>query len=74
MCQIKKDSADAGLNESYKNLISRAKTQYQEDTKLGNDFLAKLKDSQRVWIKLRDKNCALEAFEIEVGQPLISQQ
>ncbi|MBX8490157.1 DUF1311 domain-containing protein [Pseudomonas cichorii] len=64
-----KDSADASLNSSYKKLLARIKSQYAADVKAGDDFTGKLKDSQRAWLKLRDTNCALEAFEIEVGQP-----
>lgn len=29
----------------------------------------KAEESQRAWLKLRDTNCTLEAFEVEVGQP-----
>ncbi len=67
--KLAKESADANLNASYKQLISRVKSQYQADPALGENFMAKLKDSQRAWLKLRDANCALEAFEIDVGQP-----
>ena len=67
--KLAKDSADADLNSSYKKLLDRVKTQYQADRNIGDSFIAKLKESQRAWLKLRDANCALEAFEIEVGQP-----
>ncbi|WP_122847457.1 lysozyme inhibitor LprI family protein [Pseudomonas viridiflava] len=66
--KTEKNTADARLNDSYKKLIARAKGQYRSDTRLGDEFLAKLKDSQRAWLRLRDTNCPLEAFEIEVGQ------
>ncbi|WP_458378815.1 lysozyme inhibitor LprI family protein [Pseudomonas chlororaphis] len=39
------------------------------DPAQGEKFIAKLKESQRSWIKLRDTDCPLEAFEIEVGKP-----
>ncbi|MBX8574465.1 lysozyme inhibitor LprI family protein [Pseudomonas cichorii] len=64
-----RDSADARLNSSYKELMARIKNQYEADPKIGGDFATKLKESQRAWLKLRDSNCALEAFEIEPGQP-----
>ncbi|MBX8529510.1 DUF1311 domain-containing protein [Pseudomonas cichorii] len=67
--KLAKNSADANLNSSYKKLITRIKSQYAVDVKVGDDFTNKLKESQRAWLKLRDTNCALEAFEIEVGQP-----
>ncbi|PTT32802.1 lysozyme inhibitor LprI family protein [Pseudomonas sp. HMWF021] len=64
-----KESADAKLNSSYKDLIKRVGSQYQADANLHDEFMKKLKESQRAWLKLRDTNCALEAFEVEVGQP-----
>ncbi|WP_050550359.1 lysozyme inhibitor LprI family protein [Pseudomonas sp. GM60] len=64
-----KESADANLNVSYQRLIKRVGSQYQVDATLRDEFMKKLKESQRAWLKLRDTNCALEAFEIEVGQP-----
>lgn len=64
-----KESADLKLNLAYKKLIARVKSQYDVDPALGDKFLAKLKASQLAWIKLRDTNCPLEAFEIEEGKP-----
>ncbi|KPY61601.1 lysozyme inhibitor LprI family protein [Pseudomonas syringae] len=66
--KAEKNTADARLNDSYKKLIARAQGQYRSDARLGDQFKANLKDSQRAWLKLRDTNCPLEAFEIEVGQ------
>ncbi|MGR6734879.1 lysozyme inhibitor LprI family protein [Pseudomonas chlororaphis] len=63
------ESADSQLNISYKKLMARVKSQYQVDPAQGEKFIAKLKESQRSWIKLRDTDCPLEAFEIEVGKP-----
>ncbi|AMS16973.1 hypothetical protein A3218_22695 [Pseudomonas chlororaphis] len=65
----KKDSADAKLNESYKDLISRVRVQYEANSELGGLYLEKLKGTQRAWLKYRDANCDLEAFEVEVGLP-----
>ncbi|MFJ7796782.1 lysozyme inhibitor LprI family protein [Pseudomonas sp. NPDC096950] len=67
--KLAKDAADADLNSSYKKLLNRVKTQYEADQNMGDSFMTKLKESQRAWLKLRDTNCALEAFEIEAGQP-----
>lgn len=66
--KAEKNNADARLNDSYKKLIARAQRQYRSDTGLGDEFKAKLKDSQRAWLRWRDTHCTLEAFEIEVGQ------
>lgn len=64
-----KNSADSKLNVSYKQLIARVGAQYQRDAELGAKFLIKLKASQLAWLKLRDTNCAIEAFEYDEAMP-----
>ncbi|XJP58388.1 lysozyme inhibitor LprI family protein [Pseudomonas sp. A1437] len=64
-----KKAADAQLNVSYKQLMSRLESDYRADPALGAEYAAKVKESQHAWLKLRDANCPLEAFEIEVGKP-----
>ncbi|MGF6205428.1 lysozyme inhibitor LprI family protein [Pseudomonas frederiksbergensis] len=64
-----KNSADSKLNVSYKRLIARVNAQYQRDSELGAKFLVKLKASQLAWLKLRDTNCAIEAFEYDEAMP-----
>lgn len=64
-----KNSADSKLNVSYKRLIARVNAQYQRDAELGAKFLVKLKASQLAWLKLRDTNCAIEAFEYDEAMP-----
>lgn len=64
-----KNSADSQLNTSYHQLMARLESQYSVDPKLGVEYSTQVKESQRAWIKLRDTNCAVEAFEIEVGKP-----
>ncbi|WP_085638802.1 MULTISPECIES: lysozyme inhibitor LprI family protein [unclassified Pseudomonas] len=64
-----KKSADTQLNVSYQQLMARIEAQYRVDPALGSSYAAKVKESQRAWLKLRDTGCALEAFEIEAGQP-----
>jgi uncharacterized protein YecT (DUF1311 family) len=34
---------------------------------LRDEYIQKIKESQRLWIKLRDADCALETFQIEIG-------
>ena len=62
-----KIEADNKLNEEYRTLIKKINLQYHANKKLGTEYIATIKDSQRAWIKLRDTNCVLEAFEIETG-------
>lgn len=64
-----KKTADNQLNTSYHQLMARLESQYLADPKLGEEYSATVKESQRAWIKLRDTNCAVEAFEIEAGKP-----
>ncbi|RON51117.1 lysozyme inhibitor LprI family protein [Pseudomonas frederiksbergensis] len=64
-----KNSADSQLNTSYHQLMARLESQYSVDAKLGAEYSAQVKESQRAWIKLRDTNCAVEAFEIDAGKP-----
>nr|WP_189684896.1 lysozyme inhibitor LprI family protein [Pseudomonas sp. SWRI99] len=67
--EAEKKAADAQLNLSYKQLMSRLESDYRTDPALGAEYAAKVKESQCAWLKLRDANCPLEAFEIETGMP-----
>ena len=62
-------TADSRLNVSYKQLIARVKSQYQKTPEQGARFLVRLKVSQLAWLKLRDANCAIEAFEYDEEMP-----
>jgi uncharacterized protein YecT (DUF1311 family) len=66
---IAKKVADSQLNASYQKLMARLDSQYRAQPDAGQAFKAKVKESQRNWIKLRDTDCPLEAFEIETGMP-----
>ncbi|PZX01905.1 uncharacterized protein YecT (DUF1311 family) [Pseudomonas sp. 478] len=66
--EIAMKAADSRLNTRYHELMARLETQYQGDLELGAAYAAKVKESQRAWIKLRDANCAVEAFEIETSK------
>lgn len=65
--KIERETADKMLNDSYKVLLARVQNQYQLSPELGEVFIQKIKISQRLWIKLRDADCTLEAFQIEIG-------
>lgn len=64
---VSKVAADSQLNTSYHQLMARLETQYQTEPGTGTAYTAKVKEAQRAWIKLRDANCPLEAFEIKPG-------
>ncbi|WP_187673912.1 lysozyme inhibitor LprI family protein [Zestomonas carbonaria] len=55
------------LNKAYKDLISRIREQYLPAPKLGDEYIEKIKKSQRTWITLRDSDCEIEVFIIEPG-------
>jgi uncharacterized protein YecT (DUF1311 family) len=61
--------ADSQLNSHYHQLIARLETQYHSEWELGAAYLARVKEAQRAWVKLRDANCAVGAFEIETDNP-----
>ncbi|MBU3057794.1 lysozyme inhibitor LprI family protein [Pseudomonas indica] len=62
-----KKIADNRLNTSYQEALRRIKNQYKNSADLASEYLSLLKESQRAWLKVRDKNCELEAFEMERG-------
>ncbi|WP_223490338.1 lysozyme inhibitor LprI family protein [Pseudomonas sp. A-RE-19] len=64
---VAKNAADSQLNTSYHQLMARLETQFRVEPDTGTAYTAKVKEAQRVWIKLRDANCPLEAFEIKPG-------
>lgn len=64
---VSKVAADSQLNTSYHQLMARLETQYRAEPDTGAAYTAKVKEAQRAWIKLRDANCPLEAFEIKPG-------
>ena len=64
---VAKNAADSQLNTSYHQLMARLEAQYRTEPDTGAAYTAKVKEAQRVWIKLRDTNCPLEAFEIKPG-------
>ena len=65
--EVSKVAADSQLNTSYHQLMARLETQYRAEPDAGAAYTAKVKEAQRAWIKLRDANCPLEAFEIKPG-------
>ena len=62
-----KARADQALNHQYRSLLKRVNSQYKPNQTLSDEYIQKIKESQRLWIKLRDADCALETFQIEIG-------
>ncbi len=62
-----KARADKALNSQYRSLLERVGIQYKPNRTLSDEYIQKIKKSQRLWIKLRDADCALETYQIEIG-------
>jgi len=60
-----KDQSDKRLNVSYKTARDRIRHQYKKMPALADQYISLLRRAQREWLKLRDADCKLEAFEIE---------
>ncbi|MGC5703580.1 DUF1311 domain-containing protein [Pseudomonas sp. NFXW11] len=67
--QAAKEHADNALNQSYQALLARVHELYPGNLLQEQEYLGKLKNAQRAWIKYRDSTCVLEAFEVEPGKP-----
>jgi uncharacterized protein YecT (DUF1311 family) len=63
--EYKKYQSDKALNLSYKAALDRIKYQYEKSPALADQYTSLLRNAQREWIKLRDSDCKLEAFEVE---------
>lgn len=61
--------ADRELNVVYRQTIDRVVSSYRAAPELRTELLSKLKSAQTAWIKFRDANCAVFAFEIEESTP-----
>jgi len=61
----KKDSSDKYLNEQYSMLLSKVNSAYVNDEDLKQEFVNKIKTSQKDWIKFRDSNCKLYSFQMD---------
>jgi len=47
----------------------RTKELYAPDPKLGKELIDTVREAQDAWLNFREKNCNVEAFEIEKGAP-----
>lgn len=63
--EYRKDISDKLLNSAYKAALDRIRHQYKQAPLLADQYISLLRGAQREWIKLRDADCKLEAFEIE---------
>lgn len=59
--------SDEALNSAYKKLNQQITADYKGDPIQGKKLLDHIIKSQRIWIDLRDENCAIENFLISPG-------
>lgn len=63
--ESKRNLADKYLNAQYLTLLSKVGSAYVNDEALKQEFVNKIKTSQRDWIKFRDSNCKLYSFQMD---------
>ena len=61
--------ADRELNVVYRQTIDKVSASYKAAPALRTELLSKFKSAQTAWIRFRDANCAVSAFEIEEDKP-----
>ena len=52
-----------------KSFEKRAKKIYTPDPVLGKELIGKVRNAQNAWLSFREKNCSVEAFEVQEGTP-----
>lgn len=65
--KVRYELADRNINLAYKKLIKKIAKSYSADLELRVEYKSRVRDSQFVWIKLRDANCSVETFFIDPG-------
>ncbi|TDN47041.1 uncharacterized protein YecT (DUF1311 family) [Buttiauxella sp. JUb87] len=65
--KISLEESDASLNNEYKKLLSKVSAEYNSHEELKNEYIKKIKLSQRAWLNFRDKNCEVFSYQIEAG-------
>ncbi|MTH48636.1 lysozyme inhibitor LprI family protein [Intestinirhabdus alba] len=59
------EKSDRQLNEAYKQLLAAVSSSYQTEPQLKQEYLNKLRLSQRAWLSYRDKNCEVAVFPFD---------
>ena len=62
-------SSNARLLAEMGSFEKRANQLYAPDPALGKELIDKVRNAQDAWLSFREKNCSVEAFEIQVGTP-----
>lgn len=62
-----KTTSEHELDNAYKDLIDRISSQYGNHPAQLSDYIAKIKDAQQIWTKLREADCSVQTFLSEKG-------
>jgi uncharacterized protein YecT (DUF1311 family) len=62
-----KTTSQHELDNAYKDLVDRISAQYANHPAQLNDYLAKIKNAQQIWTKLREADCTVQTFLSEKG-------
>lgn len=62
-------SSNYQLLAEMRSFEKRAKTAYKPDPALGKELIDKVRMAQETWLSFRQKNCEVEAFEVQEGTP-----
>jgi uncharacterized protein YecT (DUF1311 family) len=62
-------SSNARLLAEIESFEKRAKQVYAPDPAIGKELIDKVLNAQSAWVSFREKNCSVEAFEIQMGTP-----
>jgi uncharacterized protein YecT (DUF1311 family) len=62
-----KTTAEDLLKENYQGLADRMQSLYGKNPSQLADITAKIKAAQQQWLKIRDADCAVEAFPATAG-------
>ena len=61
------EANDAKLNQEYKKLLGSINVRYSSHVELIDEYIKKIKISQRAWVDFRDKNCDVLSYQIDAG-------
>lgn len=72
-CSIySKNTADQLLADNFQALLERIKDQYADNPAQLKDLDSQVRNVQKLWLKLREADCAIEAFPAKPGSKAFS--
>lgn len=72
-CSIySKNTAEQLLADNFQALLERIKDQYADNPAQLKDLDSQVRNAQQLWLKLREADCAIEAFPAKPGSKAFS--